>query len=127
MILALIPTSVSDLLFLPPIGVVMIPTVDASSLPLVQPRNVVVGHPIGYTTGIIILHMLGLTAIVAVAAVGAVFVPILPACAAHSPVTATAMVIALMPHGHGPTNDFRFIGFISASSIMIVVFGIPAN
>ena len=58
MTLALISTSVSDLLFLPPIGAAMALIVGAPNLPLAQPRNVVVGHLIGCTTGIAILHML---------------------------------------------------------------------
>lgn len=127
MTLALISTSVSDLLFLPPIGAAMALIVGAPNLPLAQPRNVVVGHLIGCTTGIATLHMLGSTIIAAAVATGVAFALMLLARAAHSPATATAMVTVLMPHGHGLANDFRFIGFIFASSIMIVVLGILAN
>lgn len=127
MTLALISTSVSDLLFLPPIGAAMALIVGAPNLPLAQPRNVVVGHLIGCTTGIATLHMLGSTIIAAAVAAGVAFALMLLARAAHSPATATAMVTVLMPHDHGLANDFRFIGFIFASSIMIVVLGILAN
>lgn len=127
MTLALLSRTVSDLLFLPPIGAAMALIVGAPNLPLAQPRNVIVGHLIGCLTGVAILHLLGSTIIAAATAAGVAFALMLIARAAHSPATATAMVTVLMPHGPGIANDFRFIGFVFASSIMIVVLGILAN
>lgn len=127
MTLALISSSVSDLLFLPPIGAAMALIVGAPDLPLAQPRNVVVGHFIGCTTGILVARFLGTSIIAAAVAAGVAFALMLLARAAHSPATATAMVTALMPHGPDIATDLRLLGFVSASSIMIVALGILAN
>lgn len=127
MTLALLARSVSDLLFLPPIGAAMALIVGAPSLPLAQPRNVVLGHLIGCLTGIVTLHVMGSTIIAAAVAAGVAFALMLIARAAHSPATATAMVTVLMPHGHGVIDDFRFVSFVFASSLMIIALGIVAN
>lgn len=127
MTLALLAHSVSDLLFLPPIGAAMALIIGAPNLPLAQPRNVVLGHLIGCLTGIATLHVMGSTIIAAAVAAGTAFAIMLLARAAHSPATATAMVTVLMPHGAGVVNEFRFLGFIFVSSLMIVALGIVAN
>ncbi|MDK8819789.1 HPP family protein [Corynebacterium amycolatum] len=127
MTMALISNSISDLLFLPPIGAAMALIVGAPNLPLAQPRNVVVGHLIGCITGILMSRLLGVSIITAAIAAGIAFALMLIARAAHSPATATAIVTALMPHGPDISNDFRLLGLVFASSIMIVVLGILAN
>ncbi|GAB6964506.1 hypothetical protein JCM7447_07260 [Corynebacterium amycolatum] len=101
--------------------------VGAPNLPLAQPRNVVVGHLIGCITGILLSRLFGVSIITAAIAAGIAFALMLIARAAHSPATATAIVTALMPHGPGISNDFRLLGFVFASSIMIVALGILAN
>ena len=123
MTLALLAQSVSDLLFLPPIGAAMALIVGAPNLPLAQPRNVVLGHLIGCLSGVVTLNFLGSGVIQAAIAAGTSFALMLLARAAHSPATATAMVAVLLPHG----DDFSFLGFIVASSLMIVVLGVVAN
>lgn len=127
MTLAILARNVSDLLFLPPIGAAMALIVGAPNLPLAQPRNVVLGHLIGCLTGTVVLHLMGSSIITSAVAAGLAFALMLLARAAHSPATATAMITVLMPHGPGLADDFRFTGFIFASSVMIVVLGIAAN
>lgn len=127
MTLALISRSISDLLFLPPIGAAMALIVGAPNLPLAQPRNVVLGHLIGCTTGILVARLLGTNIITAAVAAGIAFALMLLARAAHSPATATAIVTVLMPYGTEIINELRLLGFVFASSIMIVVLGILAN
>ena len=106
--MALISNSISDLLFLPPIGAAMALIVGAPNLPLAQPRNVVVGHLIGCITGILMSRLLGVSIITAAIAAGIAFALMLIARAAHSPATATAIVTALMPHGPDISNNFRY-------------------
>lgn len=127
MTLALISNSVSDLLFLPPIGAAMALIVGAPNLPLAQPRNVVLGHLIGCLTGIVVSRFLGSTIITAAIAAGVAFALMLIARAAHSPATATAIVTVLLPHSSEIFSDVRLLGFVFASSIMIVMLGILAN
>nr|WP_240394092.1 HPP family protein [Corynebacterium lactis] len=127
MTLALLARSVSDLLFLPPIGAAMALIVGAPNLPLAQPRNVVLGHLIGCLTGVAVLHLMGPSIIAAAIAAGLCFALMLVARAAHSPATATAMVAVLMPNHDGYFGDARFIAFVVASAVLIVVLGLLAN
>ncbi|MEJ6018669.1 HPP family protein [Corynebacterium sp. H113] len=121
--IALLATQTTELLFIPSIGAAAALIVGAPSLPLAQPRNVIIGHLVGATVGVLAMHTLGSNALSAAVASGVTFGLMLSLRSAHSPAVATAIVAVLSP----PDNDLHFIGVVFVASVLVVVLALVAN
>ncbi|MEU6981498.1 MULTISPECIES: HPP family protein [unclassified Streptomyces] len=94
----------------------------APTLPLAQPRSVLVGHVMGMCAGYAALTLAGGSAWVAALAAGVTMALNALARTPHSPAVATAVVIVLQ--APAPT---RFVPLLLGSAVLLVLTGYAAS
>ncbi|MCB5169471.1 HPP family protein [Streptomyces bambusae] len=94
----------------------------APTLPLAQPRSVILGHLIGMATGFAVLAGLGSTAWAAALAAGLTLALNMAARTPHSPACATAVIIVLQT-----PDPARFAPLLFASTVLLVLTGYAAS
>ncbi|MET9375174.1 HPP family protein [Streptomyces sp. NPDC002992] len=94
----------------------------APSLPLSQPRSVIIGHLLGALVGFGVLAAVGSSAWAAALAAGITLAANIMARTPHSPACATAVVIVLQ------TPDLvRFLPLLLGASVLLVLTGYAAS
>lgn len=94
----------------------------APTLPLAQPRGVVIGHMLGACVGYAVLAVAGSTPWAAAVAAGVTLALVMAARTPHSPACATAVVVVLQT----PVAA-RFLPLLLGSTLLIVLTGYAAS
>ncbi|MER7763521.1 HPP family protein [Streptomyces sp. NPDC097619] len=94
----------------------------APTLPLAQPRSVIVGHLVGAATGFAALAAAGSTAWAAAVAAGVTLALTMVARTPHSPACATAVIIVLQA-----PDPARFVPLLCAATVLLVLTGCAAS
>ncbi|MEV7420641.1 HPP family protein [Streptomyces sp. NPDC089919] len=94
----------------------------APTLPLAQPRSVIVGHLLASGTGFAVLAAAGSSGWAAAVAAGLALALNLLARTPHSPAVATAVVIVLQH-----PSPARFVPLLFASTVLLVLTGYAAS
>ncbi|MET9514851.1 HPP family protein [Streptomyces sp. NPDC002994] len=94
----------------------------APTLPLAQPRSVVIGHLLGTAVGYGVLAAAGSSAWAAAVAAGVTLALMMTARTPHSPACATAVVIVLQTPAPA-----RFIPLVFGATVLLVVTGYAAS
>ncbi len=88
----------------------------APTLPLAQPRSVVVGHLLGAAVGYGVLAAAGISAWAAAVAAGVTLALMMAARTPHSPACATAVVIVLQTPAPA-----RFVPLLLGATVLLVL------
>ncbi|MFD7256501.1 HPP family protein [Streptomyces sp. NPDC059874] len=94
----------------------------AATLPLAQPRNVVIGHLVGSVVGYAVLAAAGGSAWAAAVAAGLTLGLNMVARTPHSPAVATAVIIVLQAPAPG-----RFVPLLFGATVLLVLTGYAAS
>ncbi|WP_240805224.1 HPP family protein [Streptomyces sp. A1547] len=94
----------------------------APTLPLAQPRGVVVGHLLGMAVGYGVLAAAGSSAWAAAVAVGVTLALLMAARTPHSPACATSVVIVLQHPAPA-----RFVPLLFGATVLLVLTGYAAS
>lgn len=94
----------------------------APTLPLAQPRGVVLGHLLGAAVGYEVLALAGSSAWAAAVAAGVTLALVMAARTPHSPACATAVVVVLQSPA-----PLRFVPLLFGSTVLIVLTGYAAS
>lgn len=94
----------------------------APTLPLAQPRGVVIGHMLGAAVGYGVLAAAGSSAWAAAVAAGVTLALVMAARTPHSPACATAVVVVLQT----PAAT-RFVPLLFGSTVLLVLTGYAAS
>lgn len=94
----------------------------APTLPLAQPRGVVIGHMLGAAVGYGVLAAAGSSAWAAAVAAGVTLALVMAARTPHSPACATAVVVVLQ----SPVAT-RFVPLLFGSTVLLVLTGYAAS
>lgn len=110
-------------LLIPPLAASLALIVGAPSLPIAQPRNVVVGHLASALVGVGCAALLSASPWTGALAGGIAFAVMLVLRAAHSPGVATAVLAGLGL----ATGDGVFLAAVTASSVGVCAMGLLVN
>ncbi|MEU6879446.1 HPP family protein [Streptomyces sp. NPDC046712] len=94
----------------------------APTLPLAQPRSVIIGHLLGSAVGFGVLAAVGSSAWAAAVAAGITLAGNIAARTPHSPACATAVVIVLQT-----PDPVRFLPLLLGAAVLLVLTGYAAS
>lgn len=109
-------------ILIPPLAASAALVHSAPTLPLAQPRGVVIGHMLGAAVGYGVLAVAGSSAWGAAVAAGVTLALVMAARTPHSPACATAVVVVLQT----PAAE-RFVPLLFGSTVLIVLTGYAAS
>ncbi|MGW0562726.1 HPP family protein [Streptomyces sp. NPDC003016] len=114
--LVAIGAMIHEPVLIPPLAASAALVHSAPTLPLAQPRSVVVGHLLGAAIGYGVLAAAGSSAWAAAVAAGVTLALMMAARTPHSPACATAVVIVLQ----APAPD-RFVPLLLGATVLLVL------
>ncbi|MEU9254344.1 HPP family protein [Streptomyces sp. NPDC048270] len=120
--LVAIGAMIHEPVLIPPLAASAALVHSAPTLPLAQPRSVVLGHLVGSVAGYAVLAAAGSSAWAAAAAAGVTLALNMAARTPHSPAVATAVIIVLQTPAPG-----RFIPLLLGSAVLLVLTGYAAS
>ncbi|MFI5640847.1 HPP family protein [Streptomyces goshikiensis] len=120
--LVAIGAMIHEPVLIPPLAASAALVHSAPTLPLAQPRGVIVGHLVGAAVGYAVLAASGGGAWAAAVAAGVTLALNMVARTPHSPAVATAVIIALQ----APAPD-RFVPLLFGSTVLLVLTGFAAS
>ncbi|WP_327302530.1 HPP family protein [Streptomyces sp. NBC_01298] len=109
-------------ILIPPLAASAALVHSAPTLPLAQPRGVIIGHMVGAAVGYGVLAVAGSSAWGAAVAAGVTLALVMAARTPHSPACATAVVVVLQ----SPVAA-RFVPLLFGSTVLIVLTGYAAS
>ncbi|MFG2413071.1 HPP family protein [Streptomyces goshikiensis] len=120
--LVAIGAMIHEPVLIPPLAASAALVHSAPTLPLAQPRGVIVGHLVGAAVGYAVLAAAGSSAWAAAVAAGVTLALNMVARTPHSPAVATAVIIVLQ----APAPD-RFVPLLFGSTVLLVLTGFAAS
>ncbi|MCM1972287.1 HPP family protein [Streptomyces sp. NPDC002812] len=120
--LVAIGAMIHEPILIPPLAASAALVHSAPTLPLAQPRGVVIGHMVGAAVGYGVLAAAGSSAWGAAVAAGVTLALVMVARTPHSPACATAVVVVLQ----APVAA-RFVPLLFGSTVLIVLTGYAAS
>ncbi|MFD6940196.1 HPP family protein [Streptomyces goshikiensis] len=120
--LVAIGAMIHEPVLIPPLAASAALVHSAPTLPLAQPRGVIVGHLVGAAVGYAVLAGAGGSAWAAAVAAGVTLALNMVARTPHSPAVATAVIIVLQ----APAPD-RFVPLLFGSTVLLVLTGFAAS
>ncbi|CAM5660364.1 hypothetical protein SAVIM338S_06759 [Streptomyces avidinii] len=120
--LVAIGAALHEPILIPPLAASAALVHSAPTLPLAQPRGVVIGHLLGAAVGYGVLALAGSSAWAAAVAAGATLALVMAARTPHSPACATAVVVVLQTPAPA-----RFVPLLFGSAVLIVLTGYAAS
>ncbi|MGW1772715.1 HPP family protein [Streptomyces sp. NPDC002104] len=120
--LVAIGAMIHEPILIPPLAASAALVHSAPTLPLAQPRGVVIGHMVGAAVGYAVLAVAGSSAWGAAVAAGVTLALVMAARTPHSPACATAVVVVLQ----SPVAA-RFVPLLFGSTVLIVLTGYAAS
>ncbi len=120
--LVAIGAMIHEPVLIPPLAASAALVHSAPTLPLAQPRSVVIGHLVGSAVGYAVLAAAGSSAWAAAVAAGVTLALNMAARTPHSPAVATAVIIVLQTPVPG-----RFIPLLLGSTVLLVLTGYAAS
>ncbi|MEU9146026.1 HPP family protein [Streptomyces sp. NPDC048349] len=120
--LVAIGAMIHEPVLIPPLAASAALVHSAPTLPLAQPRSVVIGHLVGSAVGYAVLAAAGSSAWAAAVAAGVTLAVNMAARTPHSPAVATAVIIVLQTPAPG-----RFIPLLLGSTVLLVLTGFAAS
>ncbi|MFI8362030.1 HPP family protein [Streptomyces sp. NPDC085612] len=107
---------------IPPLAASAALVQSAPTLPLAQPRSVIVGHLVGSAVGYAVLAAAGSSGWAAAVAAGLTLAVTMAARTPHSPAVATAVIVVLQT----PAPE-RFVPLLFGSTVLLVLTGYAAS
>lgn len=120
--LVAIGAMIHEPVLIPPLAASAALVHSAPTLPLAQPRSVVLGHLVGSAVGYAVLAAAGSSAWAAAVAAGLTLALNMVARTPHSPAVATAVIIVLQTPLPG-----RFVPLLVGSTVLLVLTGYAAS
>ncbi|MGR4878150.1 HPP family protein [Streptomyces sp. LARHCF249] len=120
--LVAIGAMIREPVLIPPLAASAALVHSAPTLPLAQPRSVVIGHLVGSAVGYAVLAAAGSSAWAAAVAAGVTLALNMAARTPHSPAVATAVIIVLQTPLPG-----RFVPLLLGSAVLLVLTGYAAS
>ncbi|MCX5402708.1 HPP family protein [Streptomyces sp. NBC_00335] len=120
--LVAIGAMIHEPILIPPLAASAALVHSAPTLPLAQPRGVVIGHMVGAAVGYGVLAVAGSSAWGAAVAAGVTLALVMAARTPHSPACATAVVVVLQTPAAA-----RFVPLLFGSTVLIVLTGYAAS
>ncbi|MFD9301357.1 HPP family protein [Streptomyces sp. NPDC060048] len=120
--LVAIGTLLHEPILIPPLAASAALVHSAPTLPLAQPRGVVIGHMLGAGVGYGVLAVAGSSAWAAAVAAGVTLALVMLARTPHSPACATAVVVVLQTPAAA-----RFVPLLFGATLLIVLTGYAAS
>ncbi|MET9467122.1 HPP family protein [Streptomyces sp. NPDC006544] len=120
--LVAIGAALHEPILIPPLAASAALVHSAPTLPLAQPRGVVLGHLLGAAVGYGVLALAGGSAWAAAVAAGVTLALVMAARTPHSPACATAVVVVLQSPAPA-----RFVPLLFGSTVLIVLTGYAAS
>ncbi|MFJ8159713.1 HPP family protein [Streptomyces sp. NPDC096136] len=116
--LVAIGAAIHEPVLIPPLAASAALVHSAPTLPLAQPRGVIVGHLIGAACGYVVLAAAGSSAWAAALAAGLTLAVLTLARTPHSPAVATAVITVLQT-----PEPARFVPLLFGSTVLLVLTG----